>query len=186
MKKIFSILIFLSISIGFAQNALPKFELWAIFIKNDFVDKSAHKIIAKKWHLELYELSDNVLESTKMIDSIYKHNQKIWQYLNQHGHQHAEMEFMNEVIKVKNEISKAVSLSINKIDLTQYKIPNISYLHSEFYTEIDSIKTHQYRFSIYNFDYKKKYTQTNLLIQYTVDINTEKIKIIKGNKNDGK
>ncbi len=167
---------------------MPEHELWAIFTKNDFVDKSAHKIVAKNWHLALYELSDDVLISTKMIDSIYKHNQKIWKYLNQHGHQNAEMEFMDEVNKIKKDISKAIGLSIKEIDLTKYKIPDISYLHSEFFTEIAQLKEHLYHFNIYNYDYKEKYSQEQLLIQYTVDTDNEKIINIKGNtlKNDGK
>ncbi len=161
------------------QEDEPYLEVWTLFTNDSFVNSNAHRIASQKWPFTTYSMSGSIILDEKIVDSVQKNNQTVWQYLDMHGHKDSRKTYLGQFYTEKQEISKAIQISKTQLDLSKYKPQEVSYLHAKFYVGITKIKEHFYQFSIFVIDYNKPYSQEELMLKYLVNTDKETIKIIK-------
>ena len=182
MKYLFFILFISNFAWGQTEEK-PYMEVWTLFSDDSFINSNAHRIASQKWPFTIYSMSGSVVLDEKIVDSVQKNNQTIWQYLDSHGRKNSKKQYLHDFYIERNAINKAIQISRNKIDLTQYKPKESSYLHTKFYVGITKIKDNIYQFNIFMIDYNKPYSQEELIVKYTIDIKNETITIIQKKNN---
>jgi len=178
MKHLLFFLLFSNILLVKAQEESPYLEVWTLQTDDSFINSNAHRIASKKWPFTIYSMSGTIILDEKIVDSVQKNNQNVWQYLNNHGQHDAKKAYLKDFYSEKKELTKAIKISQANLDLSEYKPKNISYLHAQFHTGVTKIKEHIYQFVIYVVDYNKPYNQESVLVKYTVNTETEKITIL--------
>jgi hypothetical protein len=179
MRYLLYILLFAGNLVYSQQEDEPFLEVWTLFSDNSFVNSNAHRIASKNWPFTIYSMSGDVILDEKIVDSVQKNNQTVWQYLDSHGHENSEKEYLQEYYTEKREISKAIKISQAQLDLSKYKPKETSYLHAKFYVGVTKIKEHIYQFSIFVIDYNKPYSQEEIILKYQVNTEKEEITILK-------
>jgi len=161
------------------QEEEPYLEVWTLFTDDSFVNSNAHRIASQKWPFTIYSMSGSIILDEKIVDSVQKNNQTVWQYLDTYGYKNSKKTYLGQFYSEKKEIEKAIQISRAQLDLSKYKPKETSYLHAKFYVGVTKIREHTYQFSIFVIDYNKPYSQEELMLKYIVDTDKEEIQIIK-------
>ncbi|MBC8884132.1 hypothetical protein H9X57_14540 [Flavobacterium piscinae] len=103
--NIYIFILFISIILDVnAQKQKDSLEIWTYSIGN-FVNLNAEKIIERKFPFKIKAVSGDVL-SEESIESIEKHNSKVWNYIDSLGYNNIKEEYNLELKAEINRIKK--------------------------------------------------------------------------------
>lgn len=143
-----SFIVSLFVSYTFSQES-NELELWTYNLGN-FVNKHAHKFVASKWPFTTKAIVGDVVDNY-IIDSIEKHNYKVWLYLETKGYRYAKDKYYKEVEDEATNIKKALKLVENQPEVISF-IERLRLEKRMKSTKLVKINETTYKFSVFSFN----------------------------------
>ena len=179
MKNAIIILMLLISNLTFAQieKKNDTLEIWTLFSIGNFVNQNAERIVEKNWPFKIKGIAgDTFVED--LIDSVEIHNNRVWTYLDANGYSDSKKKFETDLLTEIKRIKKAVDISNSDkkvVSLFEKWRKN----GQQNYTELNKLSDEKYEFSLYSFDVNDLDKVQTFELKYLVDLDKEKIKVIK-------
>ncbi|RXR34779.1 hypothetical protein EQG68_02395 [Flavobacterium piscinae] len=175
--NIYIFILFISIILDVnAQKQKDSLEIWTYSIGN-FVNLNAEKIIERKFPFKIKAVSGDVL-SEESIESIEKHNSKVWNYIDSLGYNNIKEEYNLELKAEINRIKKAIEISKSNKRITKLYL-KLKDQNLGNFIKLSKKDNNIYNFKVYSFDLNKIENNENLILDFSIDIKKNKIYIIK-------
>lgn len=159
------------------EKKIDTLEIWTLFSIGNFVNQNAERIVEKKWPFKIKGIAGDAFPED-LIDSLELHNQPIWQYLDANGYSDSKKKFEADLVAEIKRIKKAVEIS-NSDKKVVALFEKWRKNERQNYTELNKLNDEKYEFLLYSYDMNDLDKGQDFELKYIVDLNKEKIKIIK-------
>ncbi len=159
------------------EKKADSLEILTLFSIGNFVNQNAERIVEKKWPFKIKGIAGDAFPE-EWIDSVEVNNNKIWKYLDANGYSNSKKKFQTELQTEIKQIKKAVKISnSDKKVIALFDKWRKNGLQN--YTELNKLTDTKYEFSLYSFDVNDLDKGQTFELKYIVDLDKEKIKVIK-------